>query len=267
MSRRAKKAIATRLDWAQLARRCLGLGCLPLTVLALAPLRAQEGCLPPANPRSSTGAVLSSELAVLPGPWVLEVIATRGRWGLNPMPDSLGRATFFLQLAPADTGGAITRFIGIRPDTLRPLRGRHYTAPPAQPVLGAVTGAPGGTGVWMFGRTLYAGHPGGTDATYDAFELEQIDSLRFRGRFFRSWGIRVPLGVSGDSAREPAGYFCARRPRPEEFFRRSGELPNKWLHQSGAQGWPSRPPPDNVGRGLAAGGTALLERPLVSHRR
>lgn len=241
MSYTAREASVACLAWTQQIRRRWGIGGALGTLMALAPVRAQEGCPPPTSPRSISGAVLPSELAALPGSWVLEVIATRGRWGLNPRPDSLGRATFFLQLVPADTGGATTRVIGIRPDSLRPLRGRHFTAPPSQPVGGDVTAAPGGTGVWMFGRTLFAGHPGGTDAVYDAFELEEVDSLRLRGRFSRSWGIAVPLGVSGDSARAPAGYFCARRPVPAEVFRRLGALPNKWLHQSGARaGRPAR---------------------------
>ena len=207
MSHTVEKARAPRRQWVQLLRRGRAVGCLLSILVTVDPVRAQE-CLPPVSPRSSSGAVLASELAALPGSWVLEVIATRGRWGLNPKPDSLGRARSFLQLAPVDTASAAIRTIGIRPDSLRPLGGRHFAAPPTR---GDAPPSPGSIGVWMFGRTLYAGHPGGKDAMYDAFQLAQVDSLSLRGWFFRSWGITVPLGVSGDSAREPAGYFCARR--------------------------------------------------------
>ena len=163
--------------------------------------------------------MLPSELAALPGTWIVEVIATRGRWGLNPKRDSLGRAAFLLQLAPAETAGVGTRTTGIRPDTLRPVGGRHFVSRTSQVPFG-IASAPEGTGVWMFGRTLFAGHPGGTDAIYDAFELSVVDSLRLSGRFFRSWGLMVPLGVSGDSVEAPVGYFCGRRLGQTEAFRR-----------------------------------------------
>lgn len=174
--------------------------------------RAQGTCSPVAEPRPTTGAVSPRELAALPGPWRVEVIATRGRWGLNQKPDSLGRAAFYLLLRRVDTAGAVTRTIGIRPDSLRPLGGRLFRSSPSPYSLGSAVIDSSGTGMWMFGRTLYAGHPGGTDAVYDAFELTSVDSVQFRGRFFRSWGIGVPLEVSGDSATPPAGYFCASRP-------------------------------------------------------
>lgn len=173
-------------------------------------LSAQVTCPAPRAPRPSSGAVTPEELAVLPGSWRAEVIATRGRWGLNSKRDSLGRATVYLQLAPVDTAGAAIKVIGIRPDSLRPVGGRYFAAPPALTTAGT-TSAEVGAPMWMFGRTLYKDHPGGSDAQYDAFELLSVDSLELRGRFFRSWGIVVPTGVSGDSVKEPAGFFCARR--------------------------------------------------------
>src|SRR5690606_11454881 len=120
-----------------------------------------------------------------------------GPLGLNQRPDSLGRATFFLLLAPSDTAGIATKTVGIRGDSLRALSGRYFSSPPALHQSDKVGPQNGSSKVWMFGRTLYSDHPGGFDATYDAFELATVDSLQLRGRFFRSWGIGVPLGVSG----------------------------------------------------------------------
>lgn len=101
--------------------------------------------------------------------------------------------------------------LGVRGDTIRPIGGEEYFRRPPAQSLATVSVDTTATTLWMFGRTLYGGHPGGFDASFDAFELESVADESMRGRFHRSWGIAIPVGVSGDSAEAPAGYFCGQR--------------------------------------------------------
>jgi hypothetical protein len=185
------------------------LGCLGVAVALASGSTAQtSGCR--RDPRSSAPFGTIDE-AHLVGVWEVVLVATRGRYDLNPDSRSFGRASQVLRLARVDTRSNATRVLGVEQDTLRDIGGRVLRALDDRSAIGDTSAASLGRSISLYGRTLYIGQPGILDAAYDALRIERMDTLQMSGSFHRSWGIAVPLNVSGDSAQPPAGYFCARK--------------------------------------------------------
>lgn len=156
-----------------------------------------------------------ADTARLVGSWNLVVVVTRGsRREVNPDSSQLGRRAGRLQLSTYDSRSNMLRVVGLERDTLRAIGGtaefggfggfrgeRYWPSDPSPPVV-------------LYGSTLYFGSPGGTDAMYDALRIDRWDATGFAGWFHRSWGIGVPLGVTGEDLLPPTGYFCARKRTP-----------------------------------------------------